>query len=47
VLLTTYGVFHGHDGAREAAKLLDEQIGRTRYDYRNGIATTASVVTLF
>lgn len=34
VLLTSYGVFHGHEGAREAADLLDEQIGRTRYEYR-------------
>jgi hypothetical protein len=34
VLLTTYGVFHGHAGVRAAAALLDEQIGRTRYTYR-------------
>ena len=27
VLLTTYGVFKGHKGAREAANLLDRQIG--------------------
>ena len=34
VLLTTYGVFRGHDGARDAANLLDRQIGRTTYTYR-------------
>ncbi|MDX1487076.1 MAG: nuclear transport factor 2 family protein [Acidiferrobacterales bacterium] len=34
VLLTSYGVFHGHDGARRAAQLLDEQIGKTTYIYR-------------
>jgi hypothetical protein len=37
VLLTTYGVFRGHDGVRAAAKLLDEQIGRTTYEYRNRV----------
>lgn len=34
VLLTSYGVFHGHDGARKAAELLDQQIGKTKYAYR-------------
>ena len=34
VLLTTYGVFKGHKGAREAANLLDRQIGKTEYEYR-------------
>jgi hypothetical protein len=34
VLLTSYGVFHGHDGLREAARLLDEQLGGTAYEYR-------------
>ena len=34
VLLTTYGVFSGHEGCREAAKLLDQQVGRTKYVYR-------------
>lgn len=34
VLLTTYGVFRGRDGAREAARLLDDQIGRTQYLYK-------------
>lgn len=33
VLMTSYGTFRGHDGVRAAARLLDEQIGRTRYDY--------------
>lgn len=33
VLMTTYGVFRGLDGVRDAARLLDEQIGRTRYEY--------------
>lgn len=34
VLLTSYGVFRGHDGVRAAAALLDRQIGRTHYAYR-------------
>lgn len=34
VLLTSYGVFKGHDGARHAAALLDKQIGKTRYEYK-------------
>jgi hypothetical protein len=34
VLLTTYGVFRGHAGVREAAALLDRQIGPTSYEYR-------------
>jgi hypothetical protein len=34
VLMTSYGVFRGHEGVREAAKLLDDQIGRTQYVYR-------------
>lgn len=34
VLLTSYGVFRGHEGVRAAAELLDEQVGRTRYIYR-------------
>jgi hypothetical protein len=33
-LLTTYGVFKGHEGARAAAKLLEKQIGRTTYEYK-------------
>lgn len=38
VLLTTYGTFRGHDGAREAAKLLEEQIGKTQYVYRKKLS---------
>lgn len=34
VLMTTYGTFRGHEGIRDAARLLEEQIGKTRYDYR-------------
>lgn len=34
VLMTTYGVFRGHDGIRDAARLLDEQLGKTGYEYR-------------
>src|SRR4029079_15518902 len=34
VILTTHGVFHGHEGALRAAQLLDEQVGETQYDYR-------------
>ena len=33
VLLTTYGTFRGHDGVREAAALLERQIGPARYEY--------------
>lgn len=35
VLLTSFGVFRGHNGCRQAAALLDEQIGKTEYVYRN------------
>lgn len=34
VLMTSYGRFEGHEGIREAARLLREQLGETRYDYR-------------
>lgn len=34
VLLTTYGVFKGHEGSRAAAELLERQIPKARYDYR-------------
>jgi len=34
VLLTTYGVFKGHDGVREAAVLLDRQLPDARFVYR-------------
>lgn len=35
VLMTTYGNFHGHAGVREAAWLLESQIGRGGYRYIN------------
>jgi hypothetical protein len=35
VLLTSYGIFRGYEGVRRAAALLEEQIGRTTYIYRN------------
>lgn len=34
VLMTTYGMFRGHDGIREAAQLLQLQLGDTGYTYR-------------
>ncbi len=34
VLLTTYGVFRGHAGIREAAELLMRQLPNARYRYR-------------
>lgn len=34
VLLTGYGVFHGHDGVRRAAAMLYEQLGEAHFDYR-------------
>lgn len=37
LLLTTYGTFRGHEGVREAAALLDRQIGPARYEYRNRV----------
>ena len=30
----SYGVVRAHDGARAAARLLDEQVGRTPYRYQ-------------
>ena len=35
VLLTGYGVFRGHQGVREAADLLDNQLGKVQYTYNN------------
>jgi hypothetical protein len=35
VLLTSYGIFRGYEGVRKAAALLEQQIGRTKYFYRN------------
>lgn len=34
VLLTTYGVFKGYDGIREAAELLMRQLPNAQYRYR-------------
>lgn len=34
VLLTAYGIFHGHDGIRASAGLLYQQIHGTEYMYR-------------
>lgn len=33
-LLTGYGVFHGHDGVRESAKILSRYIPAGQYEYR-------------
>jgi len=33
VLLTNYGDFHGHEGVREAAKLLQNQLPEGKYNY--------------
>ena len=33
VLLTNYGTFYGHEGVREAAKLLNRQLPGGRYNY--------------
>lgn len=38
VLLTTYGIFRGHEGVREAAALLERQVGKTHYAYRTTMA---------
>ena len=35
VMLTTYGVFHGHDGVRKGAKMLKEQLGDAEVTYVN------------
>ncbi len=35
VLLTTYGTFRGFQGIRAAAKLLNDQLGSTTYEYTN------------
>jgi hypothetical protein len=34
VLLTNYGVFHGRNGMKEAADLLEEQLPGGNYDYK-------------
>ncbi len=38
VLLTTYGTFHGHQGILAAAKLLNDQLGSTSYEYTNVVS---------
>lgn len=37
VLLTSYGTFRGHEGIRDAARLLNKQIGRASYEYQTKI----------
>jgi len=34
VLLTNYGTFHGYEGVKEAAKLLEKQLPKGIYDYK-------------
>ncbi len=34
VLLTNYGTFHGREGVKEAAALLDKQLPNGTYDYK-------------
>ena len=38
VLLTTYGTFRGRQGIRAAAKLLNDQLGSTAYEYTNVVS---------
>ncbi len=38
VLLTTYGTFRGFQGIRAAAKLLNDQLGSTTYEYTNVVS---------
>ena len=40
VLMTSYGVFRGHEGVRDAAKLLDDQIGRNAVRLSNPVVVT-------
>jgi hypothetical protein len=35
VILTAYGVFHGHEGCRQAARLLHEQLGAAQHAFSN------------
>ncbi|MFD2512467.1 nuclear transport factor 2 family protein [Pontibacter locisalis] len=35
VMLTTFGVYRGHEGMRELAKLLQEQLPEMTFDYEN------------
>lgn len=34
VLMTSYGTFRGHDGVRDAARLLQDQLGASSWSYR-------------
>ena len=34
VLLTNYGTFHGHEGTKEAAELLNKQLPNGTYDHK-------------
>ena len=34
VVLSTYGVFRGHDGVRRSAELLSAQLGQSKYQYK-------------
>lgn len=34
VLLTSYGIFKKHQGVKDAAELLEKQIGITTYEYK-------------
>jgi hypothetical protein len=34
VLLTNYGTFHGHEGTKKAAELLNNQLPNGTYDYK-------------
>jgi hypothetical protein len=38
VLLTGYGIYHGHDGVRAKARLLGEQLPQGRWTYRTVMA---------
>lgn len=44
VFLTSFGVFHGHGGVRQAAELLNRQLPNARFTYR--VRRTAADVAL-
>ncbi|MBW3564516.1 MAG: nuclear transport factor 2 family protein [Acidobacteria bacterium] len=44
VLLTSFGTFHGHDGVRKAAALLNRQLPDARFRYK--VKRTAGEVAL-
>lgn len=37
VLVTCFGTFHGHDGVRRVAFMLEEQLPNARYEYEERI----------